>query len=228
MSKAAAIGPVPRLLDLLAGADSAPNEASLALVRDMGRSGGFLKVRHVELSVDQRGDRSPAFPYDVIDRVALDAAVMVPWFMKNGARHVVVRSALRPPLFLAGAAAPDLASGYLWELPAGLIEPGEAPIAAAARELNEEIGTNLGPDRVRPLGAATVPVPAMIAERQFFFSVEIDLAELTVASGDGSPLERVSKLATATVDELLELVRTGRLPDAKTELGLRRFAERPT
>ncbi len=32
------------------------------------------------------------------------------------------------------------AGGYLWELPAGRIDPGESPLAAAQRELREETG----------------------------------------------------------------------------------------
>src|SRR3990172_681355 len=38
----------------------------------------------------------------------------------------------------------------LLELPAGTLEPGEEPLAAAARELQEEVGQR--PGRVEPLG----------------------------------------------------------------------------
>ena len=32
------------------------------------------------------------------------------------------------------------AGGFLWEIPAGTLEPGELPAACAARELREEAG----------------------------------------------------------------------------------------
>jgi ADP-ribose pyrophosphatase len=199
------------------------------VVRERGRSGGteeaaFLTIRRYELSVDLDGAASPPFAYDVVERRALDAAVVVAHFVRDDRRWVVLRSSLRPPFALRSDASPN--DGVLWELPAGLVEPGERPDEAAARELNEEIGTRLSAGRMTPLGAAVIPVPAMIAERQHLFHVEIDPAELGEPTGDGSALERASVLAEIALDDALALAREGRLPDAKTELGLRRLAER--
>lgn len=42
-----------------------------------------------------------------------------------------------------------------WGLPGGLVDPGEEPRAAAARELLEETGIRVSPDRLEPLGAIT-------------------------------------------------------------------------
>ena len=174
------------------------------------------------------GAKSAPFAYDVVERSSLDAAVIAAHFVRDGKRFVVLRSALRPPLALEPAAARGARaedSGILWELPAGLIEAGERPDEAAARELNEEIGTSLGADRIVSLGSAIIPVPAMIAERQYLFHVEIDPAELGEAKGDGSALERASVLAEVTLEDALAMIRAGDLPDAKTEVALRRLAE---
>src|SRR4051812_25994058 len=40
--------------------------------------------------------------------------------------------------------------GAGWSLPAGLMDRGETPIEAAARELGEETGIKLEPERLRP------------------------------------------------------------------------------
>jgi ADP-ribose pyrophosphatase len=54
----------------------------------------------------------------------------------------------------------------LWELPAGSLDPGEAPEAAAARECEEEIG--LAPGRVERLGGL-FPTPGYCDEEMIFF-----------------------------------------------------------
>jgi 8-oxo-dGTP pyrophosphatase MutT (NUDIX family) len=39
-----------------------------------------------------------------------------------------------------------------WDIPKGVLDPGETPIEAALRELREEAGITLPPDAVRDLG----------------------------------------------------------------------------
>ena len=56
----------------------------------------------------------------------------------------------------------------LWELPAGSIDPGEAPEAAALRECEEE--TKLAPGRVELL-ATMFPAPGYCDEEMMFFKV---------------------------------------------------------
>jgi 8-oxo-dGTP diphosphatase len=43
---------------------------------------------------------------------------------------------------------PDQALGGKWEFPGGKVEPGEAPVAALARELVEEIGVTVAVGRI--------------------------------------------------------------------------------
>jgi ADP-ribose pyrophosphatase len=57
----------------------------------------------------------------------------------------------------------------LWEVPAGTLEPGEAPEAAAVRELEEETGYRAS--SWRKLGAF-YPSPGVLSERMHLFVAE--------------------------------------------------------
>jgi ADP-ribose pyrophosphatase len=113
----------------------------------------------------------------------------------------------------------------LWELPAGLVEPSEDPAAAAAREIEEELGFVVSASAMQALGPWTFPAPGIIGERHVFFHVEVDPLARGTPSEDGSALERGAAILAIPIGEALEHARQGNIPDAKTELGLRRLAE---
>jgi ADP-ribose pyrophosphatase len=203
----------------------------LQVVREKSGDGpGFLTLRRFELVV-QSGNgaepeslaRSGSFGYDLVERRALDAAVMVAHFEESGVVHVFLRSAIRPPVALRTR--PPRHSGHFWEVPAGLIEPGETPVAAAVREIEEELGFVVREEELQPLGPATFPCPAVVAETHHFFHVRVDPGKRGPGRGDGSPLEAGAGFLNLPLDHLLEACRRGELADAKTELALRRLAD---
>jgi ADP-ribose pyrophosphatase len=198
-------------------------KVELEILSDERDSRGFLQVRRLSLEAVQRGERSAAFAYDVLDRRALDAAVVVAHHEESGRPRVWLRSCVRPPVALRTIAPRH--TGVLWELPAGLIEPGEAPRAAAARELNEELGFAIPEDALAPLGGWSLPAPGFIGEAHHYFHVRIDPATRGEPAGDGSPLEAEPSIVAVALDEALAACRRGEIRDAKTELALRRFAE---
>jgi ADP-ribose pyrophosphatase len=184
---------------------------------------GFLKVRSVDLVAKREdGTRSKPFPYDVLDRNAIDAAIMVAHHVVDGRVHVYLRSAVRPPLALRPR---DPASPNVWEVPAGLIEPDERPAAAAAREVEEELGFAVKEADMIPLGPPAYPAPGFIGELHFYFRVEIDPSTRKRPGGDGSPLEEGARIESVPLDDALEACRRGEVPDLKTELALRRLRE---
>lgn len=184
---------------------------------------GFLRVRSVDVvAVRADGTRSAQFPYDVLDRNAIDAAVMVAHHEVDGRVHVYLRSAVRPPLALRPR---DAMPASLWELPAGLIEPDERPAAAAARELEEELGFAVREEEMLPLGPHAYPAPGFIGELHFYFHVRVDPSTRREPSGDGSPLEQGARIESVPLETALEACRRGEVPDAKTELCLRRLVE---
>ncbi|WP_085810629.1 (deoxy)nucleoside triphosphate pyrophosphohydrolase [Sphingomonas sp. TZW2008] len=70
---------------------------------------------------------------------------------------LVVAAALRAPngRFLLQQRPAGKHHGGLWEFPGGKVEPGEAPAAALARELTEELGITLDPATLAPLTFAS-------------------------------------------------------------------------
>jgi ADP-ribose pyrophosphatase len=189
-------------------------------------TGGFFDVRRLDLVARYPdGTESAPFAYDVGARAALDAVVIAACFVRDGERHVFLRSAVRPPCALRPV--PPQHDGSLWELPAGLVEPGEDPAETAARELGEELGFAATATQMKPLGGWTFPAPGIIGERHVFFAVDVDPAARARPTEDGSALERQAAILALPVADALEHCRRGAIRDAKTELGLRRLVELP-
>lgn len=189
---------------------------------------GFLRLRRPRwVAHYPDGTVSQPFLYDEVDRAALDAVVIAAHYTADSGHHVYLRSAVRPPI--ARREAKGLPHG-LWELPAGLVEPAEAQIdgarRTAQRELEEELGFTLSIEQLLPLGPWLLPAPGIIAERHYYFAVQVDPATRVEPSLDGSPLEHFGKVVAVELDRALAMCNAGDICDAKTELGLRRLKDR--
>ncbi len=208
----------------------------LEVVDDLspGSSGGFLSLLRWRMRAAYAdGTRSEPFVYDGIDRVALDAVVVVAHYLDSGARWVFLRSAVRPPLVMRRPEQRPFTEreslGELWEVVAGLVEPDECSaeglVRCAQRELEEELGFTMALAAIRPLGPSTFPSPGVIGERHHFFHVEVRPELRQAPSEDGSVLERGASIVALPLLEALDAARRGLIEDAKTELGLRRLEE---
>lgn len=96
----------------------------------------------------------------------------------------------------------------LWELPAGTLEPGEDPAAAAPRELTEETGYAAG--RIKPM-THFFPAPGFCTECLHAFCAT-DLAHV---GQDLDATEDIQAVPTAWADALA-MIREGTIRDAKT------------
>ena len=205
-----------------------PPHVALAVARDRTDAskarGGFVDVRRVNLvATDPDGAASAPFAYDVVERRAIDAVVVAAYARADGERRVWLQSSTRAPIALRDE---TRALGDLWELPAGLVDPGETPRAAAARELHEELGFRVDEAALEELGPFTWPAPGFVAERHYYFAMDVTGVARGTPTEDGSALERGAACVAFPLATLLSRARVGDLPDAKTELALRRLAER--
>lgn len=100
---------------------------------------------------------------------------------------------------------------YLWELPAGKLDPGEKPLGAAKRELQEETGYRA--KKWKKL-VMFYPSPGYVAENMTIFLA----TELT--SGDAKPMED-ERIETRwfTAKEIEDKIRNGKIIDGKTMIG---------
>ena len=206
---------------------------------------GFLRVRRLLLRNRWAdGTLSASYPYDVVERDALDAVAIVlvalaapePGGADSSRKEprICLRSALRPPLaFRAGYALPlpepPDATPVLWEVPAGLVEPterGEAGLrACAARETAEEVGLHVDPEDFEPLGPAACLSPGVLAEKLHYLVAQVDPAACGVPGEDGSPVEERAEIRFVPLSDALAACRDGRVADLKTETAIRRLAE---
>jgi len=104
----------------------------------------------------------------------------------------------------------------LWELPAGSIDPGESPEAAAMRECEEE--TKLAPARVERL-SALFPAPGYCDEEMFFFRATGLHAPPADSAHKADEDEDISVHPT-TIAEARALVASGDIVDLKTAYAL--------
>jgi len=100
----------------------------------------------------------------------------------------------------------------LFEVPAGLIEPGESIETAARREMVEETGYE---PATMELLTSIYPSPGMTDELMHIFRVS-DL------QGSGIPTEPDDELETVrmSLSEARSMVTDGRIQDAKTVIGI--------
>jgi len=101
---------------------------------------------------------------------------------------------------------------YIWEIPAGTIDPQESVINCAKRELIEETGYSAG--QWRKLGEMT-PVPGYSDERiHIYLATDLQPAEQNL---DRDEIINVHEIE---INEAMGMVKAGKIQDAKSITGL--------
>jgi ADP-ribose pyrophosphatase len=101
---------------------------------------------------------------------------------------------------------------YLWEIPAGTLEPHEEPVTCARRELIEETGyeaKNL--DKLMEI----LPAPGYTDEHiHIFLATGLTLTEQRLED------DEILTVQPTPFDKAIEMIETGEIHDAKTIVGL--------
>ncbi len=104
------------------------------------------------------------------------------------------------------------AGGTIWEIPAGKLEPGEDPLACAARELEEEAGIRAGK---LALLSSILTTPAFTDE-----VIHIYVATELVTVATAHEHDEVISVARVALDEAVAMVQRGEIRDGKTICGI--------
>jgi ADP-ribose pyrophosphatase len=103
------------------------------------------------------------------------------------------------------------AEKYLWELPAGRLDPGETPLKAAKRELKEETGYKA---RVWTKIASFWASPGYVQERMTIFQAT------GLTAGEAQPMDDEQiESRWFTRKQVKEMIESGEIEDAKTIVG---------
>ena len=110
------------------------------------------------------------------------------------------------------------AGGYILEVPAGKLDPGEAPEACARRELEEETGWRAGNcERL----TSVLTTPGFTDERiHLFMASELSSAQQNLQD------DEIIELVPMAFQDALDLVWKGEIEDGKTALALIHAARR--
>ena len=112
---------------------------------------------------------------------------------------------------------------WVWELPAGSLEPGEDVENAARRECQEEIGLVAG--AIERLGSF-FPTPGYCDEEMNFFRLS-ELRKPREGDEAAQPDEDEDiETKTCSIDEIRQMVASGEIIDLKTVAGLTLLAGR--
>jgi len=104
------------------------------------------------------------------------------------------------------------AGGFIYEIPAGKLNPGEDPVACASRELEEEIGYRAG----------KLDLLASIFTAPGFADEVIHIYTATGLTQGRQQLDRdeVLEVVPLSLAETVDMIAEGRIRDAKTIVGL--------
>jgi nudix-type nucleoside diphosphatase (YffH/AdpP family) len=164
---------------------------------------GFFKIDEAELSYERFDGRMSA-PLRRLCFERGDAVAAIVWHRDR--QQVLLVEQFKYPAWEKGP-------GWIVETMAGMIDAGESPETALARELGEELGYRA--ERIEPIATFYVS-PGGSSERIVLYYAEVCDAS---RCGDGGGVEDEGediRTVALSLDEIAARLRAGELHDAKT------------
>jgi len=192
------------------GRDGAPTRVEVSATERV--FDGFFKLDRATVSYE-RFDGSMSAPVNRLVFERGDSVAVLPFDRER--RTVILVQQFRYPAYLRDG------PGWLWEIVAGMIEPGRDAEEVARSEALEEAGYSLGELK----HAMTVYAsPGASSERIHIYLAPV-VAHQYVGGGGGLPQDGEDILVrTFELDEALAMIEDGRVVDAKTVLALQFLA----
>ena len=152
-----------------------------------------------------------------VDRVAFPDGRVVKMECVRHRGSVVLLPMTAPDRILLVRQYRYVVNQWLWELPAGTLEPNEGLEAAALRECHEEVGKIAG--RVKKL-SSLFPSPGFCDENMHFFLLTDLRDRLPGEPAPHQDPDEILNVKEFSVSEVREMVRTGQIADMKTAVGI--------
>lgn len=167
----------------------------------------FFKVDELTVAVERHdGTMTPPLRRLVFERGDAVAAVV----RHRDSGRLLFTEQFRAPTL-------DKGPGWLLEVMAGMIDAGEAPEAALRRELHEELGFALL--HAEPIATFYVS-PGGSSERIWLYYAEVTEATRSGPGGGVADEHEDIRIVEMTDAEARAALDAGRLPDAKSIIGL--------
>ena len=165
--------------------------------RDLEKAGKFIRFETIHWQ-DKNGIKRK---WEVVERIiGADAVMIIPWISQT--RELIIIRQYRPP-----------AKGYVYEFPAGLIDPGEDAETAAVRELIEEAGYR---GEIISIIPPTFNTPGLSGETVFNVYMDIPAGQIPQAFPEGSEDIEVILLASEKIEEfIMREIEAGNYFDSK-------------
>ncbi|MBC8342903.1 MAG: NUDIX hydrolase [Bacteroidetes bacterium] len=144
------------------------------------------------------------------------AAILL--YNRDSNAFVFIRQ-FRTPVFTKGE------DGFIIEIPAGVLEPGEEPLTTIVRETLEETGYSISKPE---LLYTFYPSPGILNEKMHLYYAEVKNADKIEKGGGLETEKEFLEVIEIPVDQALQMVNNGRIIDAKTMLAVLKFHQSKT
>jgi nudix-type nucleoside diphosphatase (YffH/AdpP family) len=194
-----------------------PSPAKVRVLENARILDDWFVVDRARISIEQY-DGSMSAPMTRLVFERGDAAAVL--LYEREPRCVILVQQFRYPAYIR-----DSQRGWLWEIVAGVQEPGQSPEQAARREAWEEAGYAL--DAVQYI-MTIYPSPGGATERVHLFLAPVTPDQHTGKGGGLPQTEEDIRICSLGLDEALQMIERGEIVDAKTIIALQYLAAHRT